>query len=156
MSRKRKKRKTFRAFIVACDDVDGDTFDLMIDVGWGIKLDRRVRLDGVDTPELRSGPALTRRLARLAASRALGFVCRGVEADAAEFVCRKKGKYGRDVGDILVAGESLVEWLIAERLGVRYTGGDRAPLQALHRAHARVLLAASAAEAAEEADDAAH
>jgi len=33
--------------------VDGDTYDLLIDLGFGAALDIRVRLLGVDTPELR-------------------------------------------------------------------------------------------------------
>jgi endonuclease YncB( thermonuclease family) len=33
--------------------VDGDTFDVEIDLGWSMKLKERVRLEGLDTPEIR-------------------------------------------------------------------------------------------------------
>ena len=33
--------------------VDGDTLDVEIDVGWSMKLKERIRLERVDTPELR-------------------------------------------------------------------------------------------------------
>jgi len=33
--------------------VDGDTLDVEIDLGWSMKLKERVRLEGLDTPEIR-------------------------------------------------------------------------------------------------------
>jgi micrococcal nuclease len=33
--------------------IDGDTFDVEIDLGWSMKLKERVRLEGLDTPEIR-------------------------------------------------------------------------------------------------------
>jgi len=34
--------------------VDGDTLDVEIDLGWSMKLKERLRLEGLDTPEIRS------------------------------------------------------------------------------------------------------
>jgi hypothetical protein len=33
--------------------IDGDMLDVEIDLGWSVKLKERVRLERVDTPELR-------------------------------------------------------------------------------------------------------
>ena len=32
--------------------IDGDTLDVEIDLGWSIKIKERIRLEGVDTPEI--------------------------------------------------------------------------------------------------------
>ncbi len=46
--------------------VDGDTLDVTFDLGFGIRHDRRVRLLGVDTPELRSSDPAERAAAEVA------------------------------------------------------------------------------------------
>ena len=50
-------------------------------------------------------------------------------------------KYGRSLGDIVIAGESLVEYLLENRLGVEYLdGGSRALLKDEHEANFRYLI----------------
>ena len=119
------------------DNYDGDTFKLTVDLGFAMRYHVAVRLDGVDTPELRGGTLLTKAAARLARDEAERFV-----RLAGKVVFRStvwKGKYGRPVGDILCDGKSLAARLIASRLGVPYEGGNRRELILLHESNAAWL-----------------
>jgi len=46
--------------------IDGDTVDAIIDLGFDVKLKRRVRLAGIDTPELNSKNPQERQAAKIA------------------------------------------------------------------------------------------
>ena len=118
---------------------DGDTFKLEIDLGFMFRYFAAVRLAGVDTPELRGGTQMTKNLAKLARDKAEDFILGG---SVIVFNCEVwGGKYGRPIGDIIVDRNSLVSYLIEERLGVAYNGGDRGPLVAQHTANANALVA---------------
>lgn len=96
-----------------------------------------MRLDGVDTPEMRGGTDATKAAAKLARDEALRFC-----AEAGELIYRPtvwRGKYGRPIGDLLADGASLAAWLIEHRLGVPYDGGSRAEKAAMHEANAAHL-----------------
>ena len=102
---------------------DGDTLRCEFDLGFGIKYYNSIRLDGVDTPELRGGTALTRAAARLARD-----VVRDLVAEAEEVVFHSTvwaGKYGRPVGRLYIDGKDIAEILIERKLGVAYSGGKR-------------------------------
>ena len=99
---------------------DGDTFKLEIDLGFAIKHYAAIRLDGVDTPELRGGTLLTKAAAKFARDEARDFVD---VADELIFHSKVwKGKYGRPVGDLICDGMPLSQHLINMRLGVPYDG----------------------------------
>ncbi len=99
--------------------VDGDTLDLIIDLGFGLTLKHRVRLLGVDTPEIR-GPERPRGI--VAAEFVGGWVYEKGENAIKEFplivgvrkIGRPEDKYGRYLGYIVnpLSGESLNDRLI--------------------------------------------
>lgn len=74
--------------------VDGDTIDLTIDVGFRLKAEIRVRVWGIDTPEVR-GPE--RELGLAATSWAVAWL---TEAESLRVRTRKTGKYGRWLAEI--------------------------------------------------------
>lgn len=77
--------------------VDGDTVDLVVDLGYTIYSHQRFRLLGIDTPELRSSDVEEREAAKVAKS----FVETELQAASAIYVkSNKTGKYGRYLGDI--------------------------------------------------------
>lgn len=100
--------------------IDGDTIDLIVDVGLNVYTTERVRVAGVNTPELRDPDFLTRE-------RALGAMAFTSERCAGKvFTVRtyKSGneKFGRYLADIILPdGTSLAAELIAKGLGVPYT-----------------------------------
>ncbi len=74
--------------------VDGDTIDVVIDLGFSVKLHKqRVRLHGIDTPESRTIDLAEKKLG-LAARERLKELCVG------KFKLKSlgKGKYGRILG----------------------------------------------------------
>lgn len=93
--------------------VDGDTIDLDIDLGWGVWISERVRLAGVDTPEIR-GAERTAGLHvanRVQERLVLGAPCVLHSLDFG------RDRYGRTVGRIYADDWCLNDWLLDARLG---------------------------------------
>ena len=102
---------------------DGDTFRVDIDslppiVGKNIA----IRLNGVDTPEIRGKCQYEKDLAL----KARDFV-RNKLANAKEIKLTKlqRGKYFRVVADVMVDGVSLETELLENKLAYKYTGGKK-------------------------------
>ncbi len=105
--------------------VDGDTVDVMVDLGFKMFTRQRVRLYGINTPESRTrdleekkrGKAATARLTEL-----LDGVSRQICLESHEF-----GKYGRCLGTLYSPdGETnFNQTLVDEGHAVEYFGGKR-------------------------------
>ena len=102
---------------------DGDTFRVDIDslppiVGKNIP----IRLNGVDTPEIRGKCQYEKDLAL----KARDFV-RNKLANAKEIKLSKlqRGKYFRVVANVMVDGVSLEQELLENKLAYKYTGGKK-------------------------------
>ena len=102
---------------------DGDTFRVDIDslspiVGKNIP----IRLNGVDTPEIRGKCKYEKDLA----IEARDFV-RNKLANAKEIKLTKlqRGKYFRVVADVMIDGVSLEQELLDNALAYKYTGGKK-------------------------------
>ena len=102
---------------------DGDTFRVNIDslppiVGKNIA----IRVNGVDTPEIRGKCQYEKNLAL----KARDFV-RGKLANAKEIKLTnlQRGKYFRVVANVLVDGVSLEQELLDNKLAYRYDGGKK-------------------------------
>ena len=102
---------------------DGDTLRCWFDLGFGMRYVDSIRLDGVDTPEIRGGSELTKAAARLARDAVMDLVTQAKDIVFHSTVWR--GKYGRPVGRLYLDGRDLAEILIERRLGVAYDGGRR-------------------------------
>ena len=83
--------------------VDGDTVDIDIDLGFGVWLHKeRVRIYGIDTPESRTRDKEEKKYGLMAKE----FVKQFVKGDSIKLTTQKydaKGKFGRILGDIIVA-----------------------------------------------------
>ena len=102
---------------------DGDTFRVDIDslppiVGKNI----RIRLNGVDTPEIQGKCQYEKDLAL----KARDFV-RNKLANAKEIKLTKlqRGKYFRVVADVYIDGVSLEQELLENKLAYKYSGGKK-------------------------------
>ena len=105
--------------------IDGDTIAVRARIWIGQSVDTRVRIVGVDTPELRGECALEIELA--AAARELV-----VEALGDQPVTLRDVRYDKFGGRVLArvessTGEDIARLLIAAGLGRPYDGGKRAP-----------------------------
>lgn len=101
--------------------VDADTLDVAIDLGFDVAIRQRLRLDGVDAPELRTAAGKVARewvveLVKQAAGKCVA-------------VTRKdrQEKYGRYLAAVTLAGndKTLTELLLAAGHGTPYSGGKR-------------------------------
>lgn len=111
--------------------VDGDTVDVVIDLGFDINIRKRVRLYGIDTPESRTSDLVEKRFGLLATS---ALVTRLQATD--NYVSLKtfgEDKFGRVLAELWQLNENMNQWLLQNHHAVPYTGEtNRANLQALH------------------------
>lgn len=96
--------------------IDGDTLDVVVDLGFRISHEQRVRLYGVNTPE-RGQPGY---------AEAQNMVKSHVGSEVVIRTIKPHDKYGRWLAEVLIDGRSLSDALIASGHGVPYFGGKRA------------------------------
>lgn len=102
---------------------DGDTFRCNLQGYPPIAGERiGIRVNGIDTPELRDNRPVIKALAR----KAKQFTVQRLR-EGQEIVLRnmKRGKYFRIVADVYIDGRSLGEELIAAELAKPYDGGKK-------------------------------
>jgi len=91
--------------------VDGDTIDVDIDLGFSIHQKNRIRLSGIDTPEIRTRDTVEKKRGFAAKNRL-------AELLPEEFIIRTKydnrGKYGRVLGTLIVDDVNINELLVLE------------------------------------------
>jgi len=102
---------------------DGDTFRANIAeypeiIGYRMG----IRVNGIDTPEMRGKCKQEKALARKAKQFT---VAKLRSAKSIELRNMKRGKYFRIVADVYVDDENLGEMLIDEKLAVAYDGGHK-------------------------------
>ncbi len=110
--------------------IDGDTIVVLARIWLGQEVRTRVRLAGVDAPELRGKCARERELAQ-AARRFLAVRLATVHGEAVEIRLRDI-RYGKFAGRVLArveapGGEDLGDGLVAAGLARPYSGRGRAP-----------------------------
>lgn len=97
--------------------VDGDTVDLMVDLGFHHFVKTRFRLYGIDTPE--RGQALWGEATDFAELSA------PVDSEVVVDVYKSADKYGRWLANIHVGDQSVNDALVAAGLAINYFGGPR-------------------------------
>jgi len=101
--------------------VDGDTLDVVIDLGFYIKIKERIRLEGVDTPEIYGVPQDSEEYRR--GLEAKEYVERRLNENGNQMIIetRKMGKWRRWLAKVYLpdTGRTLNEELIEKRLARR-------------------------------------
>ena len=118
--------------------VDGDTVDVLIDLGFDIAYSSRVRLYGIDTPESRT---------RDKDEKARGLISKDFLKswlDKGSVVIRtrkdKKGKFGRVLGEMVVEDININELMIEEHHAVKYHGQSKDDIEAEHLVNRQKLI----------------
>mgnify|MGYP001169158443 FL=1 len=98
--------------------IDGDTIDAEIDLGFGIKVKKRVRFLGINAPETRTRDLHEKRAGLRAKSRleALFNASKGIFTLKSHGI----GKYGRCLGEIYIDKVNVNKLLLSEGLVTRY------------------------------------
>ena len=101
--------------------VDGDTLDAMIELGFDVKVKKRIRLMGIDTWESRTRDLAEKKKGLIAKQFTKDFLKEG------SFTVRSHGlgKFGRLLGSIFVKGSCLNEELIKQGHAYAYFGGKK-------------------------------
>ena len=104
--------------------VDGDTVDIVIDLGFSLTKKERVRLSGIDTPETRTKDLEEKELGM----DAKNFLTRRLD-DAVGYnlvvKTEKDGKYGRMLGEFHIGDINLNEEMYDRGYAWRYDGGTK-------------------------------
>ena len=118
--------------------VDGDTVDVIIDLGFSIHFSTRVRLYGIDTPESRT---------RNKDEKVRGFLSKDYLKDWLDqggVIIRtyrdKKGKFGRVLGEMVVGGRNINLLMVEENLAVKYEGQSKDDIKKEHLVNREKLI----------------
>ena len=118
--------------------VDGDTVDVIIDLGFSIHYSTRVRLYGIDTPESRT---------RDKDEKVRGFLSKDYLKewlDQGGVIIRthrdKKGKFGRVLGEMVVGGKNINLLMVDENHAVKYEGQSKDDIKKEHQVNREKLI----------------
>src|SRR5210317_1034406 len=112
--------------------VDGDTIDVILDLGFSVLHKCRVRLYGIDTPESRTKNQDEKARGKLAAKYLKDSIKNGTEIILRSKLKDSKGKYGRVLGEIIVDNININQSMIEKYLAVQYTGQSKKDVEAEH------------------------
>jgi len=117
--------------------IDGDTFDCIMDLGFDVLLEARVRMAGIDTPESRTRDLEEKKFGLLAKEWLIEHlnddIIISTELD------NEKGKFGRVLGTVWAEGTNINEKMIEEHMAVRYHGQAKSDVEVEHMKNRQIL-----------------
>ena len=117
--------------------IDGDTFDCIMDLGFDVLLEARVRMAGIDTPESRTRDLEEKKFGLLAkdwlGNHLNDSIIISNELD------NEKGKFGRVLGTVWAEGININEKMIDEHMAVRYHGQAKSDIESDHLKNRQIL-----------------
>ena len=120
--------------------VDGDTVDVILDLGFSILHKCRVRLYGIDTPESRTRNKDEKVRGKLASKFLQDAIDNGTKVVLRSKLKDSKGKYGRVLGEIIVDNINLNVSMIEKYLAVAYFGQSKDDIEAEHLKNRDILI----------------
>ena len=119
--------------------VDGDTIDVVIDLGFSILHKCRVRLFGIDTPESRTRDLDEKARGKLAKDF-LSFCLASSDEHVIKTSVDGKGKFGRVLGEIYCDGKNINLLMIDKHHAVAYKGQSKDEIASQHLANRQILI----------------
>lgn len=123
--------------------IDGDTIIADIDLGFDVWLkDQYIRLNGLDTPEIKSKDKLHRAAGLLAKTKLTEILssAKGLSLKSDKFEA-EDDKYGRVMGTIWIdQGTNVNAYLLNNKLAVPYSGQNKAEIMKAHGANIEFLI----------------
>ena len=120
--------------------VDGDTIDVLLDMGFDIKYKSRVRLFGIDTPESRT---------RNKEEKIRGLISKAYLKDAIKKAKKltikthkgsETGKFGRILGEVFADGININLKMCTDGYAVQYYGQNKSLVEAEHMKNKQKLI----------------
>ena len=121
--------------------IDGDTVDVDIDLGFEVWLrNQRIRLYGIDTPESRTSDKVEKVFGNLAKSKILEFCPVGSSIILQTKTDDSRGKYGRILGELVVDGVNVNQYMIDNNYAVAYFGMSKSDIAQKQLDNRQVIL----------------
>jgi len=120
--------------------VDGDTIDVILDLGFSVLHKCRVRLYGIDTPESRTRNKDEKVRGKLAAKFLEDSINNGKQVILRSKLKDSKGKYGRVLGEVIVDDININELMVKRYLAVKYYGQSKQDIEAEHLSNRQKLI----------------
>ena len=111
--------------------IDGDTIDVVIDLGFDIMYKSRVRLFGIDTPESRTRDMVEKKYGLLSKK----FLQENLKKGKIVIKTHKNsetGKFGRILGEIFVNGININMLMCSKGHAVEYYGQSKDDIEESH------------------------
>ncbi len=118
--------------------IDGDTFDCIMDLGFDVLLEARVRMMGIDTPESRTRDLEEKKFGLLA-KEYLTEKLATEDIIVTTEVDNEKGKFGRILGWVWADGVNVNQNMIDENMAVAYHGQSKDDIQQAHLNNRTIL-----------------
>ena len=118
--------------------IDGDTFDCIMDLGFDVLLEARVRMMGIDTPESRTRDLEEKKFGLLAKEYLMEKLD-GEELIVTTEVDNEKGKFGRILGWVWADGVNINNQMIADHMAVAYEGQSKDDIEQAHLNNRKIL-----------------
>ena len=118
--------------------IDGDTFDCIMDLGFDVLLEARVRMMGMDTPESRTRDLEEKKFGLLAKE----YLTMKLEAEdiiVRTEVDNEKGKFGRILGWVWADDVNINQQMIDENMAVTYHGQSKDDIEQAHLNNRKIL-----------------
>ena len=120
--------------------VDGDTVDVVLDLGFDILYKSRVRLYGIDTPESRTRNKDEKARGKMAAAFLEDAINNGKQVVIQTKLKDSRGKFGRVLGDVVVDGININQSMIDNYHAAAYFGQSKEAIEAVHDANRTRLI----------------
>ena len=117
--------------------IDGDTFDCIMDLGFDVLLEARVRMAGIDTPESRTRDLEEKKFGLLAKEWLIEHLNDDIIISTQ--LDNEKGKFGRVLGTVWAEGTNINEKMIEEHMAVRYHGQAKSDVEVEHMKNRQIL-----------------
>ena len=111
--------------------VDGDTIDVVIDLGFDIMYKSRVRLFGIDTPESRTRDKVEKKYGLLSKKFLQEHLKKG-KIVIKTHKDSETGKFGRILGEIFVNGININMLMCSKGHAVEYYGQSKDDIEEAH------------------------
>jgi len=120
--------------------VDGDTVDVILDLGFDVSYSCRVRLYGIDTPESRTRNKDEKARGKMAGAFLKEAIENGEKVVIQTKLKDSKGKYGRVLGEVVVDDININKLMIQCHLAVAYHGQSKEDVEAEHMKNRDILI----------------
>jgi endonuclease YncB( thermonuclease family) len=120
--------------------VDGDTIDVLLDMGFDIKYKSRVRLFGIDTPESRTRNKEEKVRGLLSKAYLKDAIKKAKKLTIKTHKGSETGKFGRILGEVFADGINLNLKMCTEGYAVQYYGQNKSLVEAEHMKNKSKLI----------------